>query len=62
MPWFRFDVAFDWRVSPRAVVAYPAGVTILVPGPCAEAAVAAGAGCRVARPLTAKMDKSGRLT
>ncbi|PWR24572.1 hypothetical protein [Zavarzinia aquatilis] len=62
MPWFRFDRAFDWRATPRSVVAYPAGLTMLVPGPCADAAEAAGAGRRVTRPAAAKMDKSGRLT
>lgn len=62
MPWIRFSRAFDWRPTPRAVLAYPAGLTTLVTGPCADAAVAIGAACRVARPAAAKMDKSGRLT
>lgn len=62
MPWFRFDAQFDWRVTARAVVVYPAGITLLVPGPCADAAENAGVGSRVMRPVNAKVDKSGRLT
>ncbi|WP_225768510.1 hypothetical protein [Inquilinus sp. Marseille-Q2685] len=50
MPWFCFTADFDFRPSRRLVLAYRAGATLLVPTAAAEAAEAAGAGRRVAKP------------
>lgn len=50
MPWIRFTADFDFRPSRRLTLAYRAGMTLLVPTAAAEAAEAAGAGRRVARP------------
>lgn len=60
MPWVRFDKAFDFRHKPRVMQHFPAGQTVMVTTPCAEAAQGAGAGSIVKRPAGKKTLKTGQ--
>lgn len=42
MAWVRFTADFDWKPTPRSVIAYKAGHELSVTKRCADAAVAAG--------------------
>lgn len=56
MPWIRFERDFDWRPTPRVTIAHKAGKTYLVTTPCAAAAISAGAGVKVMKPIEESRD------
>lgn len=50
MPWVRFDKDFDWSPKFGVTKAYKAGMVKLVTTRCADRAVEAGRGVKVAKP------------